>query len=124
MDVDESFRNEDETLKVKCYICKEKFKTRDIFMKHKKEKHLDNVQICDNFLKNNCHRNDGGCWYKHNTEEPKQANLNPPPEKKQGFRAARSDPFPPDHVSEMLEVLSSLCSKVETMQSRMKDMMK
>ena len=137
MDVDESFRSENEVDEAhfKCYACGEKFKTRDSFMKHKKDKHEGNVPNCDKFLVDKCDRREEDCWFKHKEREPKDSppkaspqkssQPNASPFKKQSdFCEAPKVPFPPDLLSHMMEVLNNLCSEVELMQMKMKEMMK
>ena len=126
MDIDESFKCDDqaEKAKYKCYICKVECESKDEFMKHKKNVHTINVQICEKFLVGKCDRNKEQCWYKHTSTE---SNHLPQSQSQQNqnqvFCEAPRDPLPPDHLVKMMEAINNLCLKVEVMEKRFKELM-
>ena len=67
MDLDESFKNEEP--RHKYYICSEEFATKDQLKRHRKSKHIMNVQTCEKFLLDKCDRKEEQCWYKHVSDE-------------------------------------------------------
>ena len=118
MDVDESFKTETipEVSVFKCYICTTDFGSKESFMKHKKQKHQDNIQSCTQFESGTCPRSEEECWYKHSSRaEPY------PAENEQVFRNVPSAQFPPDQMLRMMEMMKSLCSKVDTMEKRLNE---
>ena len=115
MDVDDSFSNETKQNEIKCFICGEIFKTKDIFMKHKKKKHTADVQICEKFLKKNCVRTDESCWFQHCLEENDINNDISGCEEKQVFQKAQDQLYPPD-LPQMMNLLKDMWSKMEMMQ--------
>ena len=52
---------------IKCYVCKQAFKTRNGMMKHRKQMHEEIVPECREFSKGNCDFTtpDKICWYTH-----------------------------------------------------------
>ena len=122
MDVDESFKNEEPTNK--CYLCNDVFKTKDDLRKHKKSNHPINVPLCEKFLSKQCDRSDQQCWYKHESgDSNSQQKSKTAAQEKKDFCEATQEAFPPDHVQKMMEVLDNLCSKIEKMEKRFKDLM-
>ena len=67
MDVDESFKTESSAI-FKCYICTTDFKSKDVYMKHKKQKHSGSVQPCQKFKAGTCPIKNDECWYEHQGE--------------------------------------------------------
>ena len=47
-----------------CFECKMNFRNRHELMMHKKVEHVEQCKPCDNYLKNECTREDS-CWYPH-----------------------------------------------------------
>jgi hypothetical protein len=50
---------------ITCNYCKEKFKTKDSVMVHRKKVHVERVSICSNFLNGTCYFETDDCWYVH-----------------------------------------------------------
>ena len=52
---------------IKCYVCKETFRTRNGMMKHRKKFHIEVFPDCREFLIDQCDFTGEGkeCWYKH-----------------------------------------------------------
>ena len=50
-------------------MCENIFKTFPDFLKHKREKHIELVQICQNAVKGNCSYGKNLCWFKHESSE-------------------------------------------------------
>ena len=83
-----------------------------------------NVQTCDKFLTNDCGRSEEECWYNHETKEKNlRPKSKPVSQNNQVFQKAPQNPLPPDQFQNMMEVMKSLCSKVEKMEERFKDLM-
>jgi hypothetical protein len=53
----------------KCNIWEKIFKTKSVFMNHRKDEHSRNVTICRNAINGTCHFGMGRCWFKHNEME-------------------------------------------------------
>ena len=122
MDVDESFENEGPMNK--CFICREDFNSKGELKKHRKDEHSMNVQTCDKFLTNDCGRSEEEYWYNHKTQEKNlRPKSKPVSQNNQVFQKAPQNPLPPDQFQNMMEVMKNLCSKVEKMEERFKDLM-
>ena len=98
----------------KCNVCDEEFKERVCFMKHKKTEHPNSILECQNFKRGKCQRTDELCWFKHTpvTGESKT------PTQGQVFQEAPANLFPPEQFSRMLQMVDTLCQKVEQMEKR------
>ena len=92
------------------------FKTKDMFMKHKKKDHSTTVQTCEKYQKNNCDRTDKSCWFKHCLEERNKNQDISGCEGKQVFQEAQSQLIPPDQISQMMDLLKNMWSKMEMIQ--------
>ena len=129
MDVDESFKGVSglEDPKFKCYICTNDFEDKNSFMRHKKEFHVINVKSCEQFEKDKCLRKDEDCWFSHMKSTNKNvANQQPKksPVKEQQVFQEVSEKSPPDQAMKtMMDALGKLCSKVELMERRFKELM-
>ena len=88
-------------------------------MKHKKEKHADTILICENFLKGKCSRNEETCWFKH-TPGGVEENLKAP--KQQVFQKASPNPFPPDQLAQMFQMINNLCIKMGNMEKKFQEL--
>ena len=112
MEVDETFEGDSVPKEpiYKCYICTIDFKSKDAFMKHRKENHTSGVQRCSD----DCSRSDDECWFLHIPDK-----MNPLPQKEQVFRKVSGNQFPPEQMSMLLDMIKSLCTKVDTMEKRM-----
>ena len=121
MDVDESFKVEEQSFK--CYICHVEFVTKGYFKKHKKLEHPINVKVCEKFLANKCERSEEKCWYTHEYSEssslPKPGSASA---KSSGFHKAPKNP-PPDQLQTVMEAVNNLCLKVLSMEKRFTDLM-
>ena len=51
-----------------CEVCESKFKRLGELMKHKKDQHTEKVNICWNYVSNNCEFGDERCWFLHTNE--------------------------------------------------------
>ena len=56
---------QDESTGKNCYICDAKFSTHYDLMNHRKEKHIDRINQCRNFLSGTCRFTSIKCWWKH-----------------------------------------------------------
>ena len=61
-----------------CYVCKERFRTRNGMMQHRKLKHIEVVPECREFSLGNCDftDNEKECWYKHKNTTQTQEEQN------------------------------------------------
>ena len=50
---------------ITCHHCKERFKTKDGLMVHRKKVHTERVSVCSNFLDGTCYFKTDKCWYIH-----------------------------------------------------------
>ena len=100
-----------------CNICGETFTTRGGVMKHKKMKHLEKVDVCDKFLKGECPRKEESCWHKHplTVSDPKFS-------KNLVFQNVLRSSVPPDQMTRVFQMVTSLCTKVEKMEKNFLDM--
>ena len=129
MDVDESFICDSvvDDPKFRCYVCGNEFGNKNSFMKHKREFHETNVKKCEKFSNDDCSRSDVECWYRHIKSTEYIPNSQPqksPVKQQQVFQEVSENPFPPDHqMKKMMDALDKLCSKVEIMERRFKELM-
>ena len=49
---------------IKCHYCGENFETKGDFMTHRKDAHIEKVNLCRFFAEGKCDFGDG-CWYNH-----------------------------------------------------------
>ena len=119
MEIEEPSDNMENSWNFKCNICNEQIKERRDFMKHKKEKHADTILICENFLKGKCSRNEETCWFKH-TPGGVEENLKAP--KQQVFQKASPNPFPPDQLAQMFQMINNLCIKMGNMEKKFQEL--
>ena len=120
MEVDEyptEFK-EANTWNFKCNLCDEEILERRDFMAHKKTKHGDTVLPCQNFLLGKCSRSEESCWFKHDEINPERKNSD-----NQVFQKVPQSSLPPDQLSVMVKMLNRLCSKVENMEQKFRDLM-
>ena len=59
---------ENESIPSVCKFCEDNFQTKGDFMKHKKDKHREKVQMCWKFVSGNCPFGDNRCWFIHNED--------------------------------------------------------
>ena len=119
MDVDEAPDITESSWNFKCNICDEQIKERRDFMKHKKNKHADSILNCENFLKGKCSRNEETCWFKHT---PAGVDENPKATKQQVFQKVSANPFPPDQLSQMFQMINNLCTKMGIMEKKFQEL--
>ena len=109
MDLDESLQNEAMS---KCHVCKIDFPSKDAFMLHKKDKHGASVANCRKFRSKECTRDSKSCWFHHRPEQSgSQTAVNA-----QVFQKDNKEAAPPDQMSKLQIMISTLCQKVETLQ--------
>ena len=74
---------------ITCYVCKDRFRTRNGMMQHRKLKHIEVVPECREFDNGKCDFTDKEkmCWYKHNKAKPTQ--------EEQDFQKVPSNLAPP-----------------------------
>ena len=94
----------------KCYECEEDFDNKPLFMEHKKTMHQNSLKPCQKFVDNECLRSADDCWFQHPQPEPY---------KKQDFPQAQINPFPPDQVIKMAEMLTKLHKTVENLELKL-----
>ena len=118
MDTDELFE------KFKCNVCEVEVKGRTNFMTHKKKNHPENLPTCEQFSRNKCSRSDQECWYEHPSTEINSETHSPAKSaEKLVFREVLGNSFPPDQLGKMMEMVRLLCSKVENMEERFRELM-
>ena len=88
-------------------------------MKHKKTKHGDTILPCEKFLKGECSREES-CWFKHISAPSNTTS----PSHEQVFRKVPGNPFPPDQLSNVVQMITSLCLKVENMEKTIQQLKK
>ena len=123
--------NEDTLDNFKCDLCDKVFRGRTYFMKHKKLLHHQYVPSCEKFNRNKCSRTDNECWFHHRTVEktsnvesawPKLSPESPLKTANQVFHEVAGTTFPPDQVKMMMDMVTRLCDKVDTMEKKMKEL--
>ena len=121
METEPSVINEASTTNFNCNLCDFTCTAKRIFMIHKKTSHKDVIKSCAKYQNGQCSRSEADCWFNHyDPAKPSPANDIP---KEQVFQKASSDPFPPDQMSKMFWMVSSLCRKVENMEKRFEEIM-
>ena len=85
----------------KCNICDEQIVGRSEFMMHKKNNHADTIPTCSKFLEGKCNRNQGECWFIHKNSLS------------QDFQRAPANPYPPDHIKQIMRTLSQMSIQME-----------
>ena len=121
---------EDSSDKFKCNLCDDELKGRNSFMLHKKLLHPQNVPPCEKFREKNCSRSSKDCWFDHeavgnNRNEnpwPKLVPNSPRKTEEPVFRGVPAQTMPPDQMKMMIEMMSSLCDKVENMEKRLNNL--
>ena len=104
------------TWNFKCDMCGEEILERKDFMNHKKEKHEDTVSVCEDFLNGKCSRSPQSCWFKHNLDSgPTVSKANN--SQMQGFQVVPQNTFPPDLMSQIMQLINNLM--VEKMENMM-----
>ena len=101
----------------KCNICDQLFGEQRPFMEHKKNKHSSFVSFCDKFLAGQCQRREEECWYKH-SEFPSL----PQAVHQQVFRKVQENPFPPDQMAQIMNLVMNLCKKVENLEGKINNL--
>ena len=96
-----------------CDICDEVFSARNDFMKHKRTKHEEKVNTCDKFLKGECPRREELCWYRHLAKDSELKSS-----QKQVFQKIQNNSVPPDQLTKVLHLMTTLCTKVENLEKR------
>ena len=59
-----------------CNICKEKFKTKNGMMKHRKKEHVEKVTSCWNFESDSCQYSEDLCWFRHHKSDLPKEEIN------------------------------------------------
>jgi hypothetical protein len=94
--------------------------------------HLQFVPSCEKFNIKQCPRSNEKCWFEHRTSDKNTDKNNPwsrnvknsPPQTESSvFHEVVGGTFPPDQVKLMMDMVSNLCSKMENMEKRFKDLM-
>ena len=115
----------------KCDLCDDKFTGRTNYMSHKKLVHPLSVPLCEKFNFNKCPKNSNECWFEHRVSKKKDnieqswANLvsdSSAQPKIPVFREVSGHALPPDQVMMMMQMVSKLCNKVDSMDQRFKAM--
>ena len=92
----------------KCHNCHMLFTTRNIMMRHKKLKHIEEVRECYKFQTGDCGFSDKFCWNKHSN---KNLNDNEHTEKNQGFHKRTTNAAPPEEVSSSQKSTENLADR-------------
>ena len=123
MEIDQCSEERTTPWNFKCNLCDEVINERRDFMKHKKMKHGDTILDCQKFLRGECSRTDESCWFMHNISEndPPAPKTSP---KKQVFQMAPEKSMPPDQMTKMFQMISTLCLKVEQIETRFQQLVK
>ena len=104
MDVDEDWS-------FKCNSCDEKFKDKDTFKKHNDDHHVQNVIICENYLKGKCEKSQTTCEYQHmyfhNSKVDSQSEV---------FHKVSKTPAPPDQMSKILQFMTTIDARFTKME--------
>ena len=104
MDVDEDWI-------FKCNSCDEKFKDTDTFKKHNDDHHVQNVTICENYLKGKCEKSQTTCEYQnmyfHNSKVDSQSEV---------FHKVSKTPAPPDQMSKILQFMTTIDARFTKME--------
>ena len=103
-----------ETQKViifKCNLCEETFKDKGNFMEHKKKHHSEK------FVSGQCERPKEDCWFKKPENQDQSQAFH-----QQVFRKAQQNPFPPDQLTQMMNLVKNLCLKVENLEKKLNNL--
>ena len=60
----------------KCFSCSMTFNTRNGVMKHKKNKHIEEIKDCSKYLKGDCGFSDEYCWNRHASNKNNNNSIN------------------------------------------------
>ena len=128
--------DEDTSDQFKCDLCDTDFKGRSDFMNHRKLTHQQFVPACEKFNIKQCPRSNERCWFEHRNSDKnvdknnlwptidKNSPITSPPQTESSvFHEVVGGTFPPDQVKLMMDMVSNLCSKMENMEKRLKDLM-
>ena len=63
------------TLNIECFICHEKFSSKDAMMIHRKREHPNMVKYCTKINTNECKFGENECWFKHSGENIQEESL-------------------------------------------------
>ena len=109
----------------KCDLCEETFINCKDFLFHKKKKHSSTILQCEKFLKGECSRADDMCWFKHSRTSNDKTHVVgfESPSKNQVFQKAPQTSVPPDQAEKILQVMKTLCMKVENMEKKFQDLL-
>ena len=134
-DDDEKMDTEDTFDNFKCDVCEEEFKGRTNFMRHKKLSHPQNVPVCEKYSARKCPRIDQDCWFEHRPSALPDGEKTPQSRRtsasqsyadasrKSVFREVLGQALPPDQMEKMINLISNLCNKVQSMEKRFEDLM-
>ena len=86
-----------------CNVCELAFKTNSDLMTHKKI-HYSKIP-CQKFIHGECTRDVDTCWYQHKTPISSD------------FHEAPNQPFPPDQLMKVMEIMEELCLKVKKLET-------
>ena len=89
-----------------CTFCDDQISGRHNFMKHKKDHHTNMTPNCTNFLEGKCIRSSEACWFIHSKTTSTE----------QDFQKAHTNPYPPDHMQQIVEMLNQVHIKVDNLQ--------
>ena len=98
-------------------------------MNHRKMIHPASVPTCDIFVARKCQRSDGNCWFGHPSskkagEEPSvNENVQRKPVNQQVFCEDLQNPFPPDQIRMMFQMVNQFCKKMDSMEKRLEELM-
>ena len=129
---EEKSNNESIFESFKCDLCKNNFKGRTNFMKHKKLIHPEYVSSCEKFRTGNCKRSEKDCWFLHTAIAKgakgdltwsKVVSNSPAVTKTPGFHSATAQAVPPENLKMMMDMVSNLCNKLNKMEKRLEDLM-
>ena len=120
-------------LEFSCRSCSESFSTKNQMMKHRKTKHASQMRPCTLYATGRCHRSAEQCWYQHSQNV--QANTSshtpnatsnsaPPPSiaSAANFPKLPTPLQPPDQLTNLVNMVTSLASTVNVMQEQMKQL--
>ena len=124
MEVDESVASENsfEEVNCKCNFCESRFEAKSDFMRHKKQKHVENVPVCEKFKKGICLRNEIQCWYRHHHVESGDSHHQHSGQQQQVFQSAMENPFPPE-MMKVMEVMEKFSIRMEKMEEKLEKLM-
>ena len=112
---------------IKCNVCAKTFENLGSLKTHKKDEH-SSMMVCQHFLQGNCQRSEEDCWFEHksnlNQQSSKASEQSHHQSQEQVFREDRVNPFPPEQLLNMVEMMNKLCSKVENLELRISNLMK